>query len=371
MALKLFLHPLGPGRARLLIGGARPDPERVALALQRNDGRWLGPHRLWQVMPHWHPVFTAEPVPDGLSLTLDADLVDSIIAVGGAPLQVMARLDGDQDAGVLRIRGPLIGSDAAAPRGAAREPSGETEPAEPSVAATMVTPAAPPDPDLTSRNTQTKARWPWLALTVGLMLVAALGLSWWQGWLGETEVEQTPADTSMQSDRQAEPATDQPADSDLADIDGAVSAPPPDATGIALARAFLAEGPTADAIYARAEQLEQADDCAAAYVLYSEAANRDAALAAHLARRYDPLTHRPSTCIAAPDIPYAIVYFSDAAETGDHEVQRRLGQLMAEHEPSGPTHDAGLAWLRKAAESGDQEAVRLLEELTKSGDAPP
>jgi hypothetical protein len=343
--------------------------------LQRNDGRWLGPDRLWQVMPHWHPLFTAEPTPDGLSLTLDVDLVDSIIAVGGAPLQVMARLDGDQDAGVLRIRGPLIGSDAAAPRGAAPESSGETEPsplglAESPVAAAKVTAAAPRDPDLTSMNTPTKARWPWLALAVGLMLVAGLGLSWWQGWLGETEVEQTPADTPLQADRQAEPATDQPADSDLPDIDGAVSAPPPDATGIALARAFLAEGPTPDAIFARAEQLEQDDDCAAAYVLYSEAANRDAALAAHLARRYDPLTHRPSTCIAAPDIPYAIVYFSDAAETGDHQVQRRLGQLMAEHEPSGPTHDAGLAWLRKAAESGDQEAETLLEHLTKSSPPP-
>jgi TPR repeat protein len=130
---------------------------------------------------------------------------------------------------------------------------------------------------------------------------------------------------------------------------------------VALAKAFLAGGPSAAAIYARAQELEAAADCPAAYALYSEAANTDPAYAAQLAKRYDPQTHVPGPCISVPDIPYAIVYYSDAAESGDRAVQGRLGQLMVEHETSGPTHDAGLEWLRKAAAGGDEEARRWLE----------
>ncbi|RKT46442.1 hypothetical protein [Thiocapsa rosea] len=371
MALKIDLHPAGPGSARLLIGGARPSPETVSLALQRNDGRYLGLDRQWQVTPHWHPIFTAEPLSDGLRLTLGADLVDSIVGVGGAPLRVVARLDGAEDAGTLRIRGELIGSGAAAPRSASRDPLEETisvrrPGAESARDAEPVSDAddfsldldGHADPRPTPRSA---ARWPWFALVAVLLLAGAGAGAWWLGWFGET----LPADPDVA--QLVEPTPDRPLvpeDESGSTRSGETIPPPepdPTLTGIALASRFLADGPPPAAIFERAEQLEQAGDCPAAYALFSEAANADPTFAARLARRYDPLSHRPGTCIVAPDIPYAIVYYSDAAEAGDIEVQRRLGQLMAEHETSGPTHEAGLGWLRKAAAAGDTEAAGAIE----------
>ncbi|CRI67670.1 hypothetical protein THIOKS1730005 [Thiocapsa sp. KS1] len=370
MALKIDLHPAGPGSARLLIGGARPSPETVSLALQRNDGRYLGLDRQWQVTPHWHPIFTAEPLTDGLRLTLGADLVDSIVGVGGAPLRVVARLDGVEDAGTLRIRGELIGSGAAAPRSASRDPLEETigvrKPGpEPTQDADTHSEADDFSLDLDGHadprpTPRPAARWPWLAL-VAILLLAGAGLgAWWLGWLGETPSSDPDAPVVSEPTSDLPPARVDEPESEPSGETPPPSDPDPALTGIALASRFLADGPTPAAIFERAEQLEQAGDCPAAYALYSEAANADPSFAARLARRYDPLTHRPGTCIAAPDIPYAIVYYSDAAEAGDIEVQRRLGQLMAEHEPSGPTHEAGLGWLRKAAAGGDAEAARAI-----------
>jgi TPR repeat protein len=137
----------------------------------------------------------------------------------------------------------------------------------------------------------------------------------------------------------------------------------PRLSGVALARQFLSTGPRPEAIFERAEALEQAGDCPAAFALYSEAANVDPAMAARLARRYDPASHQAGPCIGASDIPYAIVYYTDAAESGDIQVQRRLGELMVNSEPSGPTREAGIGWLRTSAAAGDAEAARLLEGL--------
>ncbi|EGV17229.1 SEL1-like repeat protein [Thiocapsa marina] len=373
MALKIDLHPAGPGSARLLIGGARPSPETVSLALQRNDGRYLGLDRQWQVTPHWHPIFTAEPLSDGLRLTLGADLVDSIVGVGGAPLRVVARLDGVEDAGTLRIRGELIGSGAAASRSASEDPLEETiSIRRPGAESTR---DAEPDSDADDFSLDLEghadprptprpaARWPWLALAA-VLLLAGVGVgAWWLGWFDETLPSDPDTPLVVEPPPDFPPAQVDTPESEQSDETAPPSERDPTLTGIALASRFLADGPTPAAIFERAEQLEQTGDCPAAYALYSEAANTDPAFAARLARRYDPLTHRPGTCIAAPDIPYAIVYYSDAAEAGDTEVQRRLGQLMAEHESSGPTHEAGLGWLRKAAAAGDAEAARAIESL--------
>lgn len=375
MALKIDLYPAGPGAARLLIAGTRPPPERVTLALQRNDGRYLGTQGQWQVTAHWHPLFTAETAPEGLKLTLGQDLVDSIVGVGGSPLRVVVRLDETEDSGTLRIHGALIGSSAAAlyERTAAagqsvevgdtagsggREPSASSADADEFSLDLGGSDAAPQAPE------KRRILWPWLALGALLLLAVIGGGAWWLGWIGSGAIQHPEAPPVLDAalDPSAEP--DNTAQSVPPSAPPSVPETAPPVTGIALALSFLAEGPTPQAIYARAEQVEAAGDCPAAYALYSEAANTDAALAARLARRYDPLTHSAGPCIAAPDIPYAIVYYSDAAEAGDLEVQRRLGQLMAEREISGPTREAGLNWLRKAAAAGDAEAVRLLQTLS-------
>lgn len=378
MALKIDLYPAGPGAARLLIAGTRPPPERVTLALQRNDGRYLGTQGQWQVTAHWHPLFTAETAPEGLKLTLGQDLVDSIVGVGGSPLRVVVRLDETEDSGTLRIHGALIGSPAAAlygrPAGAGQSADAGQDASQHAGFGRGAPGASSADADDLSLDlddsdapsqapVKRRTLWSWLALGALLLLAVIGGGAWWLGWIGGGFIQHPDAPPVLDAalDPSAEPE------------DAAQSATPSEplsvpeteqpVTGIALALRFLAEGPTPQVIYTRAEQLESAGDCPAAYALYSEAANTDAALAARLARRYDPLTHSAGPCIAAPDIPYAIVYFSDAAEAGDPEVQRRLGQLMAERESSGPTREAGLNWLRKAAAAGDAEAMRLLQTL--------
>lgn len=363
MALKIELEPAGPGSARLLIGQVSGVPERVALAIQRNNGNWLGPNRQWQVTPHWHPQFSAEPRPEGLRLAIGAELVDSIIDAGGSPLLVRVRVDGLEDAGVLRIRGELVGSGAAIPAQPAKAVGSALIPEptpEPVAAADLGQDQAEterlPIPPLDTPSG--RRSWPWIVLAVAV-LIAVAGLGAWRfGLVGVPEQAEKPppplvpvvADEPQPGPKLEALPTPEPQ-----------SMPP--LKGIAFARDFLSGRPAAGVIFARAEQAEKEGDCPAAYALYSGAANKDPALAARLARRYDPQTHTPGPCIGAPDIPYAIVYYNDAAEAGDLAVQRRLGQLMVEREPSGPTRQVGLQWLRKATEAGDAEARQLLEKL--------
>lgn len=369
MALKIALEPLGPGSARLVIDEVQGVPERVALAIQRNNGNWLGPNRQWQVTPYWHPQFSAEPRAEGLRLAIGVDLVDSIIDAGGSPLLVRVRSDGREDAGVLRIRGELVGSGAAAPP----QPTIVIE------AAPIPEPAAESAADLDPGRADTERLaippvvtpsrgrpWRWLVLgtvLVAVVAIAVVGLGVWSfgrvGGSDGTEITPPTADRVVPGEPRPEPTRESPS--------SAPTGPDPHSQsplkGIAFARDFLSGSPTPEVIFARAEQAEKDGDCPAAYALYSGAANKDPALAARLARRYDPQTSTPGPCIGAPDIPYAIVYYNDAAEAGDVAVQRRLGQLMVEREPAGPTRQAGLRWLRKAAEAGDTEARHLLEQL--------
>ncbi|MCF7993179.1 MAG: hypothetical protein K9M02_22305, partial [Thiohalocapsa sp.] len=116
MSLKLLLESAGPGRGLLHVEGPSEPAESVNLAIQRNDGRFLGQDGHWQPTPYWHPQFSAEPGADGLRIALGPALMDGIIAMHGAPLMLSLRIDGREDRGVVRVRGSLIGSDAAAPR---------------------------------------------------------------------------------------------------------------------------------------------------------------------------------------------------------------------------------------------------------------
>jgi TPR repeat protein len=133
--------------------------------------------------------------------------------------------------------------------------------------------------------------------------------------------------------------------------------------GVELARAFLAENPSPQAIQDQGEDQEQAGDCDAALVLYNRAANADAGFALTLARRFDPEGFVGQGCIQAPDAINASVLYEAPAGAGDTAAQRRLGQILVDREDSGPLFEAGVRWLRLAAQAGDQEAQRLLSRL--------
>ena len=126
---------------------------------------------------------------------------------------------------------------------------------------------------------------------------------------------------------------------------------------------MLAEHKTPAEVFDRALRAEQAGDCDAAVVLFNDAANKSPEMAGQLARRYDPVTFTADGCFEQADEPYAIIYYGDAANAGITSAQRRLGLLMTGRERSGPTFERGLEWLRQAADGGDPEARRRLDEL--------
>ncbi len=349
MALKLSLESTGPGRGVLRIGGRADAAESVNLAIQRNDGRYLGLNGQWQPTPYWHPQFSAEPALDGFSLLLGPALLDGIIAMRGAPLRLTVRTDEQEDSGVLRIRGALIGSDAAAD-----ERDGRTNRASystgvaPAASASASTGASQTDqdrtvlqlddladlpPELTAddgRHGPTPSRrhaiWPWL-LGVVLLLIIGGGLTAWQlGWHETLFAERAP---------KAQP-------------DGVATSPESSLTGVAFASDFLANDPPASAILAQAEASAKAGDCDAALLLYNGAAERDASLGVTVARLYDPNTFTEGGCIDVASQGTALEYYLGAAEAGVPEAMQRAGELLTASADSGPLHEQGLNLLKRA-----------------------
>ena len=364
--MKIELQGRGPGRGLLRISGGFDEPESVAIAIQRNDGRYLGGAQEWQTTPHWHPQFRVQPHGQGLLLDVGPDIIDGVITVGGLPLKVVVRVDGAEDFGILRIQGELIGSCAAAPAGLTDQRD------DSAVTARTATDADAPGAEVDSNSgaDESTAIEPprrsygrvWLVLVLLLTVFAAAGVGWYLGladdWLGAGQTApglDSVSQMTVEIDSEPTPAAEQQTTPERPRE--------PELSGIALARSILNGRPAPDIIYARAEQAEQQKDCAAALILLNEAADADPRFAAALARRYDPLTFAAGGCIEQPDAPYAVVFFTDAARVGDVAAQRRLGQLMTERERSGATYEEGLEWLRKASESGDEQAGSILKSL--------
>jgi len=401
MPVKIELQAHGAGRAVLQVSGTVDTPESVALAIQRNDGLYLGPDQVWQSSPHWHPQFGVQPRPGGLAMELTAEIVDGVIDAGGVPLKVSLRLDDREEFGVLRIRGELIGSGAAASPNS--RPQGLNIPAdiplepETTFPDLIVEPGqdAPPPPPLIAELPEHRVRHvakktPWLLVFLLLFVLAGATGAWYLGLLdpifnkfdkpavtGEPPVPELPltqtaptADDQAFPDKQTpEPTPDEPEPGEPGEEQAPAAgkqttnpAPPP-LTGVAFAREFLADHPAPNAIFTQAGKAEQAGDCDAALVLFNTAANQDPAQATRLAARYDPQGFQAGPCIDQPDAPYAIIFYSDAAATGAIDAQRRLGQLLTARESSGPTFEEGMEWLRKAAAAGDPKARASLDQL--------
>ncbi len=359
MPLKLMLEPTGPGRGLLSVQGPAAAPESVTLAIQRNDGRYLGQHGHWQPEPFWHPQFSVDTDARGLRIGLGSALMDGIIGMQGAPLMVALRLDGQEDRGVVRVRGSLIGSNAAAPESLATSAVSPGD-AETTGADKRPVPDQQPDqrpgqrpgqgtaleldlgaePQAASSSAGSGARWPLLLAVVLLLLLAAAGAVWFfelpQRWLGSDGPE--TASTPL-SDSGSE--ADQPA---------ATFSPSPESalTGVRFVVDYLDGDPSAQAMFAEAEARSAVGDCDAALLLYAQAAQADTALALPVARLFDPATYVEGGCIDAANEETALEYYRSAAESGSPEAMRRAGEIMTAHTASGPLHEEGVDWLRRA-----------------------
>ena len=345
MALKLSLESTGPGRGVLRIGGRADAAESVNLAIQRNDGRYLGLHGQWQPPPCWHPQFSAEPESDGLRLALGPPLLDDIIAVQGAPLRITVRMDDHEDSGVLRIRGTLIGSDAAEERNVERDrgghsPTGASDvpDAEPDDAVwteqdmdALTLDDLPADPAPASSSPRRRSIWPWLFTIVPVLLICTGLAVWYLGWpedlLGKTPPEPEPTG-------------------------GVTTSPDSVLTGVAFASDFLASDPAADVVLAQAEISAQAGDCDAALLLYNGAAERDARLGVIVARLFDPTSFAEGGCIDAASEDAALEYYLSAADAGVPEAMQRAGEILTARASSGPIHQQGIELLRQSRQTG-------------------
>jgi hypothetical protein len=357
MPLKLLLESAGPGRGLLHVEGPSEPAESVNLAIQRNDGRFLGQDGHWQPTPYWHPQFSAEPDAGGLRIELGPALMDGIIAMHGAPLMLSLRIDGREDRGVVRVRGSLVGSDAAAP-----EPSGQ-----PGMQAHGAAGAELPadrttslDVDLDEGAGETTAvggkalQEPkersgsrWLAvLGAAMLLVLAAGAALWyfdipQRLLAGKEAEPVPVELETAETEETDPAeTEQQS--------GFATSPESALTGLKFVMEYLAEGPSADAMLAEAESRSEAGDCDAALILYSRAAETEPALGVPVARLYDPPTYAEGGCIDAANEEAALEYYRGAAEVGVAEAMRRTGEILTARAASGAVHEEGAQWLRRA-----------------------
>ena len=348
MALKLLLESTGAGHGLLRIGDQTEAAESVNLAIQRNDGRFLGLHGQWQPTPHWHPQFSAEPDPEstGLRIAIGSELLDGIIAMQGAPLRVTARIDDREDNGVLRIRGALIGSDAAAieptliirrgDRTHSWTPDAQAPAADDTVwterdmdALSLDNP--PADQTTKPPAIRRRAIWPWLFAVLLLALlgvgVVAWSLGWHPDWLGQALGRPQPEESP---------------------IGGVATSADSRLTGVQFAAEFLATDPAADAILARARTSEQAGDCDAALLLYDQAVERDAALGIDAARLFDPASYIEGGCIDTASEDTALEYYLAASDAGVPEAMQRAGEILTGRATSGPLYEQGIELLKRA-----------------------
>ncbi|WP_295886453.1 hypothetical protein [uncultured Thiohalocapsa sp.] len=171
-----------------------------------------------------------------------------------------------------------------------------------------------------------------MGLSVGL-LGAGAAAAWYLGWLAPwMEPPYASRTEELPAHRQAQSAT----------------AGDPTLTGRAFAADLLAASPSPKDILAAAGSRSQAGDCDAALILYASAVDADGALGAQVARLYDPASYTVGGCIDAPSEDMALEYLRMAAEAGVPAAMRRAGEILMSRADSGPVHDEGRAWLRRA-----------------------
>jgi hypothetical protein len=371
MALNCRLTGIRPGQGEIEVTGSGLSGERFELAVQRStDERYLGADATWQATPYWHRVAPIIQEAGSLRLAAGSGIVDGLLGSVGAALRVLLRAGGREEQGMLRVKG-LLGSEAAdqtrimPPRVEEVPPSPPRLTPDPSPvrALDQAPEIIAPERSEAPRRPPQRSAWHILLLPLALVVAALLG-AWYLGWLDPWLQPGQPSGKVAQVEQPGEPpkelsapapatsAPEPPAPEEYPSISASPSPTPPPAKGLARLRELLATGPTPQAMYEQAQKWDQAGDCAAAVPLYARAAGADPAVAAEVARLYDPEGFAPTPCISKPDEANAALWYEDAAHAGDPKAQARLGEILTAGATSGPVYEDGVEWLRKAASAG-------------------
>jgi len=415
MTLKALLISDQPGHGVVHIAGLAPAPAaEVEIALQRSlDEKYLGQNRQWQTTPHWHCAERVERGPDALRLWLGPEIIDSVVAASNMPLRLWTRIDEVEDFGVLRIKGRLLGSSAAATPAPAPEPPSEPTPHSEEVARLAAIEAdmrRQEQEELARRHAedqrreqarrerqaeaqrqqaaQRRARLVRLLLVLLLVLLLGVGIAgWWFGWFerwweptaDSVEIPPPVPTEPVEPTEPLEPppVTAPPPPPPVLEPEPEPTPPPASTStplgGRAGVQTYLQDepAPSPQAMFEKAQEQEQLQDCEAAMLLYGFAANADPDLALALAQRYDPDMSQTSGCIGTSDPETAAYWYENPAKAGNTVAQRQLGKILtADPNATAAIYEYGLDWLQKAAAAGDAEAQALLAERADPSSTP-
>jgi hypothetical protein len=189
------------------------------------------------------------------------------------------------------------------------------------------------DPDIPEPVVKPRRSGIWVAL--GVLLALLLGAGAWWMWRDTNDVPPVAAETESEDSLES-------------------------------VRRYLASNPDPAAAREKAEKLAANGKLLdAQFLLFKYAAERgDHPAQRHMGVFYDPATwSKEKSPLPAPNPLEAARWHKMAAEDGDAESQYRYGMLLRKggtDEPNGP--EMAVGWLRKAAEQGNAEAKKALEQ---------
>ena len=363
MALKIELgadKERGPGFGRLRIEGAAVGAGPLQVSIQSNQkGQFLAADGAWQNAEAWHDLY-ASADGAGVVVAVGPELVDPIVNLPPNCVLRM-KIKDINDFGGVTVRGLLhSAASGARPQDESSRVEHRVEPVAPSAAQTPpfgdigLTASEEDRPMLSSAGGESagKGQGKLFAIIGAAVLVLALAgaAAYFMFGRHDAVAVDPPQEGSVAVDKPA--ATQAPA----------VAAPSEINSREDVAR-FIQSNPTSDAAVAAAGKLAGGGKLDLSMLVYQYAAragSADASVA--LAHIYDPQTWTAKTSpMPQADAETAAYWYEPAAQSGNVEAQRRLGQILVEMNPSGFQRDKGKEWLGKAAAAGDAKAKAALD----------
>lgn len=350
MALKIELGPdrdRGPGYGLLRLEGAAVVAGPLEVSIQSNQkGQFLGADGGWQNAEAWHAL-NARADGAGVMVPVGPEMVDPVASL---PPNCILRLKvkGLNDFGGVNVRG-LLPSSASGSRPAGEgdrvvhlepvpEPMVLTAPVEDRLVQPPVEPPVAP-----------KGKPP-MGLIIGGIVAALVVAGAAAGFfLFKGDKTETPPPATATTEAPANPAPVVQAPSEINSREDVAK--------------FIQSNPSAADALAAASKLVGKEKLDLAMLVYQYAArsgSQEANVA--LGHMYDPETWTAKTSpMPQADAETAAYWYEPAAQAGNVEAERRLGQILVQLNPSGFQRDKGRDWLSKAAAAGDAKAKAALD----------